>query len=124
MEPGALRDLLKQEMSRHHPATVIQALHQLATFSSATWLRTIDVPTAVLVMTQDRLVLPHRQYALAEAIPGAEIYEVEGNHLCCVNHPEAFAQTLLRACRDVQKRAGDAPRRRRPDASAAAAKSR
>ena len=111
LEPGPLRDHLELELSRHHPVAVIQAMHQLARFSSPAWLRTIDVPTAVLVMTRDRLVSPERQYALARAIPAAEVYEIEGNHLCCVDQPELFVQTLLRACCDVQKRAGGARRR-------------
>jgi 3-oxoadipate enol-lactonase len=116
VESSELRNHLEQEMSSHDPASVIQAVHRLATFSAHAWLRTIDVPTAVLVMTQDRLVPPARQYALAEAIPEAEIYEVEGNHLACIGKPELFVPTLLRACRDVQRRAGGAPRRARSDA--------
>jgi 3-oxoadipate enol-lactonase len=110
VESPELREHLEQEVSRHDPASVIQALHQLATFSSHAWLRTIDVPTAVLVMTQDRLVPPDRQYALAAAIPGAQVYEVAGNHLSCVGQPELFVPTLIRACRDVQWRARRAPR--------------
>ena len=38
----------------------------------------ITVPTRVIVPAEDRLVLPSSGHALAAAIPGAELIEIEG----------------------------------------------
>ena len=101
VEEPALRDYVQQEVAQHAPASLIQAVEQLATFSSRDWIGAIDVPTAVLVMTRDGLVPPGLQYSLAASIPGSQIYEIEGDHLSCTRHAGAFVPTLVRACRDV-----------------------
>jgi 3-oxoadipate enol-lactonase len=80
---------------------VFQAARAVIRFSSRDWVSTIDVPTAVVVTTRDRLVPPQRQYGLAAAIPGAKVFEVDGDHLACVRATGAFVPTLVRACEHV-----------------------
>jgi 3-oxoadipate enol-lactonase len=55
----------------------------------------------VLVTTQDRVVPPRRQLKLAQAIPGATVCEVNGDHAICVTAPQVFAAALLQACWSV-----------------------
>lgn len=105
IEHPELRDRVREDLLGHEPATVIQACEALTRFSSHDWIGSVDVPAAVLVTTLDELVPPSRQRKLAHSIPGAEIYEVAGDHDACVRSPE-FAPTLLRACRAVAARAG------------------
>lgn len=103
--PGDVRERMRAEMMGTDPATVLQATRALIRFSSHDWVSSIDVPTAVVVMTRDRLVPTPRQYKLAAAIPGARVFEVDGDHVACVRAPERFVPALLAACDWVTTRA-------------------
>ena len=105
IEHPQLREKVIEEFAGHHPPTVIQAAGAVGGFSSHDWIGRVDVPTAVLVTLRDGMVPPARQAKLAESIPGAVRYDVDGDHDSCVNEP-SFVTTLVGACRDVAKRAG------------------
>jgi hypothetical protein len=55
------------------------------------------VPTAVIVPTRDHVVHPRRQHKLAAAIPGAAIYQFDGDYGAFLNDPETLASVLLAA---------------------------
>lgn len=103
IEHPELRDRVQEEFLGHTPATVIQAAEALSRFSSHDWIGEVNVPTAVVVTTLDELVPVARQRKLAASIPGARVFEVEGDHDACVSKPE-FAATLVRACRAVSEK--------------------
>ncbi len=105
--PGKTRDWIEIELSSTDPATVMQATRAVIRFSSHDWVSNIDVPTAVVVTTKDRLVPTPRQRELAASIPGARVFEVESNHLACVGAPGRFVPCLVQACQYV---AGQAAR--------------
>jgi pimeloyl-ACP methyl ester carboxylesterase len=90
------------EFRRHDVRMVMEAGHSIGTYH-ATWVRDIDVPTSVIVTTEDRLVDPAQQYAMAGAIPGATTIDLPLNHLACTD--DAFVEPLVHACRDVAQRA-------------------
>jgi len=102
IENSGMRARIREELEGHDPATIVQAVDALARFSSHDWIGDITVPTSVVVTTRDELVLPSRQYKLAEAIPGARVFEIDGDHNACVAHP-AFAATLMQACQAVTR---------------------
>jgi pimeloyl-ACP methyl ester carboxylesterase len=104
VEHPEMRDRIREELLGHEPATVIQAAEAMTRFSSHDWIGAVDVPTAVVVTTQDELVPTARQRKLAASIPGAEVFEVAGDHDACVRSA-AFAPTLVRACLSVAGRA-------------------
>jgi 3-oxoadipate enol-lactonase len=95
------RDWAVAELARHHPATTLAYAAALARFSSEQWLGEVDVPAVVLVPNADRLVPTERQLRLAEAIPGAQVIGVDGDHGVFVTGQAAFADALLDACRRV-----------------------
>lgn len=95
------RDWAVAEMARHHPATMLAHAADLGRFSSEPWIHEVDVPTAVIVPTRDRLVPTDRQLRLAAAIPGAEVVRIDGDHGVFVTEPDAFAAALLDGCRRV-----------------------
>jgi len=105
IEHPELRDRVREDFLGHEPATVIQAVDALTRFSSHDWIGRVDVPAAVVVTTRDELVPTSRQLKLASSIPGAEVFEVDGDHDACVR-ARAFAPTLVRACLSVAERAG------------------
>lgn len=96
--PGEARERIRQEMVGSDPATVMQATRAVIRFASHDWVSKIDVPTAVLITTRDRLVPTARQYKLAAAIPGARIFEVDGDHFACVRAAGRFVPALAAAC--------------------------
>ena len=60
---GDRRDRVRREMEPSDPATVLQAARAVIRFSSHDWAAGIDVPTAVVITTQDQLVPPRRHTA-------------------------------------------------------------
>jgi 3-oxoadipate enol-lactonase len=91
----------RHEISGNEPRALIEAGTAIAAFNSRPWAGEIDVPTAVVVTLRDGVVPPKRQLALAEAIDGATVHPVDGDHLACAWVPEQFVPILVRACRQV-----------------------
>lgn len=89
------------ELQRGDLAAVLQAARDVGSFTSRDWVHEIDVPTAVIVTCRDRLVPPHRQHKLADAIPGALTYEIDGDHHVVAAEAEDFSHALIGACRAV-----------------------
>lgn len=96
-----LRERVIEEMNGHDPAAVVQAAGRAAAFSSHAWIADVDVPTSVVITTRDQVVAPRRQRKLADAIPGAEAFEVKADHVACVAAAERFVPALLDACASV-----------------------
>ena len=104
-EQSPLGAWLADELKRNDPSTVLQAGWSIGRFSSADWIGGVDVPTSVLITTQDGVVSPRRQLRLAESIPGAEVIRVAGDHGVCVMDPGRFVPALLDGCSRVARRA-------------------
>jgi len=103
-----LSDWAAAELSRHDPATLLRAGAALGNFDARSWLPRIDVPTAVVVTEDDRIVPPSNQLALADAIAGAEVFGVRGDHAVCGSDAARFVPVLLAACQSVARRAAAA----------------
>ncbi|MGI9119909.1 MAG: alpha/beta fold hydrolase [Acidimicrobiales bacterium] len=102
---GPDAEWILDELHRNDWTAVLEAGWELGRFDSRPWAGEIDVPTAVVATMADRQVLPRRQLALAQAIPGASVHEVDGPHDACVTQPERFVPVLVEACRSVAARA-------------------
>ena len=83
------------------PPVGARGRHAIGNYNAKRWIGEVDVPTSVLVTTEDRAIVPERQLALAEAIPAPP----------CTRWPTAtspapasFAAPLLAACQDVAAR--------------------
>jgi 3-oxoadipate enol-lactonase len=94
----ALRHWVRAEFERAGLLTVISAARAASAFTSHEWIGQIDVPTAVIVTTRDHTVSPTRQYRLARAIPDAMTYEIDGDHIACLEMPDRYARLLSEAC--------------------------
>jgi 3-oxoadipate enol-lactonase len=111
---GPHAEWYRRELLRSDPASVLRVGAALGRFRSTEWLGAIDVPTAVVATTADLVVPTARQRALAAAIPGASLYEVDGPHDSAVSRSERWVPVLRRALDDVHDRsrgtagAGDA----------------
>jgi 3-oxoadipate enol-lactonase len=102
---GPFEAWVASELRGNDPAAVLEAGGALNRFSSAAWIGAVDVPTAVVVTENDRLVPPSRQRALAAAIPGATVHAIPGDHGACVARADLFVPALVDACESVTRRA-------------------
>lgn len=96
------------EWERNDPAAMIQAGLAIGRFDSTPWLGDIDVPASVVLTKLDTTVSPNRQRRLADTIPGAATFEVEGTHRACVDEARVFVPALKAACDSVEARAARA----------------
>jgi 3-oxoadipate enol-lactonase len=85
-------------MRRTDLTTILAAMQAVSEFSSSDWIADIDVPTAVVIPTADRVVPPHRQHKLAQAIPAAGVFEVDADHGMCFNDLETFSTVVHKSC--------------------------
>jgi 3-oxoadipate enol-lactonase len=95
----------REQMRRHDLTSVLEASRAVGQFSSTKWIGSIDVPTAVVVTTRDTLVSARRQLALASAIEGATVHQVDADHDAAVFATDRFVPALLDACESVASRA-------------------
>ena len=95
-----------RELRRGDPASLAAAAASLGRFSSHEWIGQVDIPTAVVLTTRDQAVPPHRQQKLADAIAGATVHPVDGDHLVCALGARRFVPVLTTACIEVAERAG------------------
>jgi pimeloyl-ACP methyl ester carboxylesterase len=93
------------ELERSNVADISEAGRELGRFDSRPWARSLDVPTAVVCTTKDKLVPPASQRELHAAIPGAEIFEVAADHFAPSGAAGTFVPTLVDAIEHVRARA-------------------
>jgi pimeloyl-ACP methyl ester carboxylesterase len=94
--PAALRDRVRSIIESNDPAGVAAAQRAMAARPDSTpLLAAIDVPTLVLVGSEDALTPPSEAEAMFNAIPGCRIAELPGaGHLANLEAPEAFNAQL------------------------------
>ena len=85
---------LSGEMRRNDPISIVQAGQALSRYDARPWVHELHVPAASLITTRDRLVRPRKQRVLAEAL-GAEVRELEGDHISTWEHPVEFAAVTV-----------------------------
>ncbi|MEZ5144153.1 MAG: alpha/beta hydrolase [Acidimicrobiales bacterium] len=114
--PDTLQRWAAAEMRRHDWRMILEAGNAIGHFNASRWIGDVDVPTAVVVTTRDRALVPAQQAKLAFAIPHAAIHRIEDGHTVCTS-PE-FAAPVVDACLDVAVQAypGYEPQRRQGDA--------
>jgi 3-oxoadipate enol-lactonase len=87
----AARAELTASLAALHTDSYLKTLEMATRFTDFPDFATIDVPTLVVVGSEDRIAPPHIARAMAEAIPGAELTVIEGaGHISNVEAPDAF----------------------------------
>jgi pimeloyl-ACP methyl ester carboxylesterase len=92
---------LKGEIRRGDPQAIADAGRALGLYDGRTIAPRVDVPTAVVVTTKDRMVRPRKQRQLAKAVPGAQVFELAADHDCPLVQAEPFKDVTERAIRAV-----------------------
>ncbi len=81
--PETFRRWARAEMGRHDWRMVAEATAAIGNYNASRWIGEIDVPTAVLVTTQDKAVAPIDQARLALRITTATMHKVDDGHIVC-----------------------------------------
>ena len=92
------------ELAQNNPADVLAAADSLGRFTSRAWVGELQVPSTVILTTEDNLVPPSRQAKLAASLPDSRIVKLDGDHLVCGRAPQQFASALRYAIDDVERR--------------------
>ena len=100
------RDWARGEFGRCGFDTAFAAAMAVAGFTSQPWISDVDVPSAVVLTSQDRVVPPARQRELADLLPQSAVYEIDAGHGACLSAVERFLPAFLAACRGVAAGAG------------------
>jgi 3-oxoadipate enol-lactonase len=87
-----------QQIASHHWRSILEAGSALGHFDSRNWLSQIDVPTSVVITTEDQVVAPRRQRTLASLIPDTHVFEIAGNHDAVYARSSEFVPLLVNAC--------------------------
>lgn len=107
LAPSDIHDWAMHEFTSTSPWAVGQALAALGRHHSRPWLGRVDVPTAVVVTGRDHIIPPARQVALARAIRGATVHELDGGHAACVLEAEKFVPAMVEAAVTGRARSRD-----------------
>lgn len=99
-----IHDWSLAQMRSTSPWAVGQAVAALGRHHSRPWLSRIDVPTAVVVTCDDKVIPARRQLALARLVPGATIHDIDAGHAACVLEAETFVPAVVEAAVTVQAR--------------------
>jgi 3-oxoadipate enol-lactonase len=106
-QPSPVKDVrwAVEELAGHDPRSILQAAAAVGSFDCFPWIGRVDVPTAVVVTTEDRIVPPARQFRLARAIPDASVHCVHVGHFCVGGGaPKVqYLTELRRACLEVAR---------------------
>lgn len=95
---------VKAEIRRGDPSDIAAAGRGLSAFDAHDFARQVDVPTTVVVTANDRLIRAVRQRELAEAVPGAQLVEVDGAHNAWLVRPQQFNGAVDEALSSVVSR--------------------
>jgi len=107
IEPRDIEEWALAELRSTSPWAVAEAIAALGRHHSRPWLGQIDVPTAVVVNRHDHVIAAARQLAVARAIPGATIHDIDAGHAACALETETFVPAFVEACATVNARRRD-----------------
>lgn len=100
--PESFRKWASAEMRRHDWRLVAEAAAAIGTYDASRWIGDIDVPTAVVVTTDDKAVPPTDQARLVVGIRDASMHRIDDGHIACAQ--ASFGPALTKAVRDVADR--------------------
>lgn len=97
------RSQLLAEAKRLNSTDAIGAGRALSRFDGQRTAEALRLPAAVVATRRDRLVRPHRQVALAEAL-GAVRFDLEADHDVFIRQPRLWADSVIEALGSVAAR--------------------
>ena len=94
-----------EEMSGHDWRQILEAGKEIGSFNSLKWLSSVDVPTSVVITTQDQVIPPERQQRLLDLLTDVDVHLVDGGHNAIYTEQRTYVPKLVAACTSVYQRA-------------------
>jgi len=94
-----------QQAASHDWRLILEAGGALGNYDARGWLPSVDVPTAVIVTTNDRVVNPQRQEELGSTIPNAYVQRLDADHDAVFARADQYVPMLVQACLTVSSAA-------------------
>jgi 3-oxoadipate enol-lactonase len=94
-----------EEMSGHDWRQILEAGKEIGSFNSLKWLPSVDVPTSVVITTQDQVIPPERQQRLLDLLKDVDVHLVDGGHNAIYTEQRTYVPKLVAACTSVYQRA-------------------
>lgn len=89
-------DWIVGEIRRNDPWTIGQAGRTLGRYDARLWVHELNIPTAMVVTTKDRLVAPQKQRQLAKML-SAHTVLVDGDHIVTLVSPQSYSAATCSA---------------------------
>jgi 3-oxoadipate enol-lactonase len=93
-----------EEMSGHDWRQILEAGKEIGSFNSLKWLSEVDVPTSVVITTQDQVIPPERQQRLLDLLRDVDVHLVDGGHNAIYAEQRTYVPKLVAACNSVYQR--------------------
>ncbi len=90
-----------QEAMRHDWRMVLEAGRAIGSFSAASWLAEIDVPTSVVLTMRDAVIPVERQIRLAESVSAVSVHRIDGEHDAIIARAENTVAAIVAATHRV-----------------------
>ena len=100
-----LADWAARQIASHDWRHILEAGSAIGDFDSRPWLHELQVPGAMIVTTNDKVVAPHRQEELVASLALPTVtHRVDAGHDAVFAAREQFVPMLLDACQQVTRR--------------------
>ena len=93
-----------EEMAGHDWRQILEAGKEIGSFNSLKWLSEVDVPTSVVITTQDQVIPPERQQRLLDLLKDVDVHLVDGGHNAIYAEQRTYVPKLVAACNSVYQR--------------------
>lgn len=93
-----------EEMSGHDWRQILEAGKEIGSFNSLKWLSEVDIPTSVVITTQDQVIPPERQQRLLDLLKDVDVHLVDGGHNAIYAEQRTYVPKLVAACNSVYQR--------------------
>lgn len=96
-----------KEASGHDWRLILEAGAALGLYDSRKWLPEVNVPTSMIITTQDHVVATERQCELAALLPHVHVQTIDADHDAVFARADQFVPMLVEACRNVAERSSN-----------------
>ena len=93
-----------EEMSGHDWRQILEPGKEIGSFNSLKCLSEVDVPTSVVITTQDQVIPPERQQRLLDLLKDVDVHLVDGGHNAIYAEQRTYVPKLVAACNSVYQR--------------------
>ncbi|MFM7392621.1 MAG: alpha/beta fold hydrolase, partial [Actinomycetota bacterium] len=101
----SLADWAARQIASHDWRHILEAGSAIGDFDSRTWLNELQVPGAMIVTTNDKVVAPSRQEELAASLALPTVtHRVDAGHDAVFAARDRFVPLLIDACQQVMRR--------------------